>query len=211
MLLRRYEYQWQNRLACVTPVKEVLGKGCDLTIRPFPGMPVIRDMVVDQSLFFEQYERTKPWLINREAAPDKDRLERLGELAKLDGHYECILWACCTSQCPFWWWNPVEHLGPTALLQVYRFTADSRDDGSPERLALLQDPFSLFRCRSIGNCTWVSPKGLDPSRPSARYVRKWLRSHFGRNRIRSKPDAVRLITMHSAWLIQPDAFPGALR
>lgn len=92
----------KNRLACVTPVKEVLGKGADLTIRPLPGMPVIRDLVVDQSLFFEQYGRTKPWLINRDTAPGKERLQSPSERAKLDGLYECILCACCTSQCPSW-------------------------------------------------------------------------------------------------------------
>jgi succinate dehydrogenase / fumarate reductase, iron-sulfur subunit len=173
----------KNRLACVTPVKEVLGKSGDLTIRPLPGMPVIRDLVVDQSLFFEQYERTKPWLINREPAPGKERLQSPSERARLDGLYECILCACCTSQCPSWWWNPVEYLGPAALLQAYRFIADSRDDGSPERLALLKDPYSLFRCRSIGNCTWVCPKGLNPMQAIGR-----IRQEMVKDALRKEPD-----------------------
>ena len=154
----------KNRLACVTQVKEVLARDQTLTIRPLPGMPVIRDLVVDQSLFFEQYKKTRPWLINREPAPDKERLQSPRERARLDGLYECILCACCTSQCPSWWWNPTDYLGPAALLQAYRFIADSRDDAASERMADIKDPFSLFRCRSIGNCAWVCPKGLNPMR-----------------------------------------------
>jgi succinate dehydrogenase / fumarate reductase iron-sulfur subunit len=151
----------KNRLACITPVSEVLNNG-GITIRPLPGMPVIRDLVVDQSLFFEQYEKTRPWLINREPAPEGERLQSPEERARLDGLYECILCACCTSQCPSWWWNPQDYLGPAALLQSYRFIIDSRDDATSERLAEMKDPYSLFRCRSIGNCTWVCPKGLNP-------------------------------------------------
>lgn len=151
----------KNRLACITPVAEVLD-GARLTIRPLPGMPVIRDLVVDQSLFFRQYERIRPWLINDEPAPAIERLQSPEQRTRLDGLYECILCGCCTSQCPSWWWNPEKYIGPAGLLQAWRFIVDSRDQATAERLAALDDPFSLFRCRSIGNCSWVCPKGLNP-------------------------------------------------
>lgn len=151
----------KNRLACITPVDEALENG-ELVIRPLPGMPVIRDLVVDQSLFFKQYQAVKPWLINNDPAPSIERLQTPEERARLDGLYECILCGCCSSQCPSWWWNPEKYLGPAALLQSWRFLADSRDQGRAERLDRLDDPFSVFRCRSIGNCSWVCPKGLNP-------------------------------------------------
>lgn len=165
----------KNRLACITPVKEALGGDDKLIIRPLPGMPVIRDLVVDQSLFFQQYERTRPWLTNRDPAPERERLQSPEERARLDGLYECILCACCTSQCPSWWWNPEDYLGPAALLQSYRFIADSRDDATGERLAELKDPYSLFRCRSIGNCNWVCPKGLNPMKAIGRIRQEMVR------------------------------------
>ncbi|SFP41917.1 succinate dehydrogenase / fumarate reductase iron-sulfur subunit [Geopseudomonas sagittaria] len=152
----------KNRLACITPVSEALGKGNTLIIRPLPGMPVIRDLVVDQSLFFQQYQSIKPWLINNEPAPAIERLQSPEERARLDGLYECILCGCCSSQCPSWWWNPEKYVGPAGLLQAWRFITDSRDQAKEERLERLEDPFSLFRCRSIGNCSWVCPKGLNP-------------------------------------------------
>lgn len=152
----------KNRLACITPVSEALGTASILIIRPLPGMPVIRDLVVDQSLFFKQYESIKPWLINHEPAPAIERLQSPEERAKLDGLYECILCGCCSSQCPSWWWNPEKYVGPAGLLQAWRFIIDSRDQATVERLERLEDPFSLFRCRSIGNCSWVCPKGLNP-------------------------------------------------
>lgn len=152
----------KNRLACITPVAEALGKGNTLIIRPLPGMPVIRDLVVDQSLFFMQYQSIKPWLINNEPAPPIERLQSPEERARLDGLYECILCGCCSSQCPSWWWNPEKYVGPAGLLQAWRFITDSRDQAKEERLERLEDPFSLFRCRSIGNCSWVCPKGLNP-------------------------------------------------
>lgn len=152
----------KNRLGCITPVAEALGKGNTLIIRPLPGMPVIRDLVVDQSLFFKQYQSIKPWLINDEPAPPIERLQSPEERARLDGLYECILCGCCSSQCPSWWWNPEKYVGPAGLLQAWRFITDSRDRAKEERLERLEDPFSLFRCRSIGNCSWVCPKGLNP-------------------------------------------------
>lgn len=152
----------KNRLACITSVSEALGGASTLVIRPLPGMPVIRDLVVDQGLFFRQYESIKPWLINHEPAPSIERLQSPEERARLDGLYECILCGCCSSQCPSWWWNPEKYVGPAGLLQAWRFITDSRDQATEERLARLEDPFSLFRCRSIGNCAWVCPKGLNP-------------------------------------------------
>lgn len=165
----------KNWLACIKPVAEATGTSGKLIIRPLPGMPVIRDLVVDQSLFFEQYKRVKPWLINHEAPSAIERLQTPEEREKLDGLYECILCGCCTSQCPSWWWNPEKYLGPAALLQSLRFLLDSRDQAKSERLADLEDPFSLFRCRSIGNCTWVCPKGLNPMGAIGRIRRELMR------------------------------------
>ncbi|MDY0206920.1 MAG: succinate dehydrogenase iron-sulfur subunit [Pseudomonas sp.] len=152
----------KNWLACIKPVAEALGTSNTLIIRPLPGMPVIRDLVVDQSLFFHHYEKIKPWLINDDAVPAIERLQTPEQRKLLDGLYECILCGCCTSQCPSWWWNPEKYRGPSALLQSLRFLLDSRDRARIERLGELEDPFSVFRCRSIGNCTWVCPKGLNP-------------------------------------------------
>ena len=152
----------KNGLACITPVAVAVGKSRSLVIRPLPGMPVIRDLVVDQRLFFEQYKQVKPWLITHDPSPAIERQQSPQQRAQLDGLYECILCGCCTSQCPSWWWNPEKYLGPAALLQSLRFLLDSRDQARMERLKNLEDPFSLFRCRSIGNCSWVCPKGLNP-------------------------------------------------
>ena len=139
-----------------------------LVIRPLPGMPVIQDLVVDQPLFFKQYERDQPWLINDTPNPAIERLKSPEDRAKLDGLYECILCACCSSACPSWWWNPEKYIGPAGLLQAHRFLLDSRDTATAERLAKLDDPFSVCRCRSIGNCTVFCPKGLNPMREIGR-------------------------------------------
>ncbi len=152
----------KNRLGCVSQIAEVIGRSDTLVIRPLPGMPVIRDLVVDQTLFFKQYEKVKPYLINDSPPPAIERLQSIEDRKKLDGLYECILCACCTSACPSWWWNPERYIGPAGLLQAYRFMSDSRDTATDERLENLQDPFSVFRCRNIQNCTWVCPKGLNP-------------------------------------------------
>ncbi|MCK7546548.1 succinate dehydrogenase iron-sulfur subunit [Marinobacter koreensis] len=152
----------RNGLGCITRVADALGKKDILEIRPLPGMPVIRDLVVDQSLFFKQYERVQPWLMNDTPASSIERLQSPEDRAKLDGLYECILCACCTSACPSWWWNPEKYIGPSGLLQAYRFLVDSRDTATRERLAKLEDPFSVFRCRGIGNCAAYCPKGLNP-------------------------------------------------
>lgn len=165
----------KNALACIKPVAEAIGTTNQLVIRPLPGMPVIRDLIVDQSLFFEQYKRVQPWLINHDAPPPIERRQSPEERARLDGLYECILCGCCSSQCPSWWWNPDKYLGPAALLQSLRFLLDSRDQARRERLSNLDDPFSLFRCRSIGNCTWVCPKGLNPMAAIGRIRHELLR------------------------------------
>jgi len=153
----------RNGLACITPVSEVARNG-KLAIRPLPGLPVIRDLVVDLAPFWKQYERVRPYLVNDSPAPAIERLQSPAERARLDGLYECILCACCTSACPSWWWNPDTYVGPAGLLQAYRFLQDSRDTASSERLADLEDPFSVFRCRAIANCNAVCPKGLLPLR-----------------------------------------------
>lgn len=153
----------KNGLACITPVSDVAKNG-KLTLRPLPGLPVIRDMVVDMGLFYKQYERIQPYLQNDEPAPAIERLQSPEDRDKLDGLYECILCACCSTSCPSFWWNPDKFVGPAGLLQSYRFLADSRDNATSERLQELEDPFSVFRCRGIMNCVAVCPKGLNPTR-----------------------------------------------
>ena len=153
----------RNGLACITPISQV-EKGGKLVIRPLPGLPVIRDLVVDMSQFYAQYERIKPYLINETPAPAIERLQSPEERSKLDGLYECILCACCSTSCPSFWWNPDKFIGPAGLLQAYRFIADSRDTATEERLADLEVPFSVFRCHGIQNCVAVCPKGLNPTR-----------------------------------------------
>ncbi len=153
----------RNGLACITPISQVEKKG-KLVLRPLPGLPVIRDLVVDMSQFYAQYERIKPYLINETPAPAIERLQSPEERSKLDGLYECILCACCSTSCPSFWWNPDKFIGPAGLLQAYRFIADSRDTATEERLANLEDPFSVFRCHGIQNCVAVCPKGLNPTR-----------------------------------------------
>ena len=154
----------KNGLACITPVSEATQGKDTLILRPLPGLPVIRDLVVDMSLFYQQYEKIKPYLINNTPVPAQERLQSPEDRAKLDGLYECILCACCSTSCPSFWWNPDKFIGPAGLLQAYRFLADSRDTATAERLADLDDPFSLFRCRGIMNCVSVCPKGLNPTK-----------------------------------------------
>jgi succinate dehydrogenase / fumarate reductase iron-sulfur subunit len=155
----------KNGLGCITTVSEATkGKNDKLILRPLPGMPVIRDLVIDMGVFYKQYESIKPYLSNNTPAPAIERLQSPEERAKLDGLYECILCACCSTACPSFWWNPEKFVGPAGLLQAYRFLADTRDTSTDERLADLDDPFSVFRCRGIMNCVNVCPKGLNPTR-----------------------------------------------
>lgn len=158
-----------NRLACITPVSSLKPP---IVIRPLVNMPVIRDLVVDFTLFLKQYERAKPYLQNENEPPLQERLQSPEDRAKLDGLYECILCACCTSFCPSSWWNPEKFMGPSALLWSYNFIQDSRDTATDERLADLKDPFSLYRCRTIMNCTVVCPKHLNPAAAIAGIRRK---------------------------------------
>ena len=153
----------KNGLACVTPVSQVARKG-KLVLRPLPGLPVVRDLVVDMAQFYEQYSKVKPYLISKEPPPEKERLQSPEDREKLDGLYECILCACCSTSCPSFWWNPDKFIGPAGLVAAYRFLADSRDTATEERLEDLDDPFSVFRCRGIMNCVSVCSKGLNPTR-----------------------------------------------
>lgn len=152
-----------NGLACITPVSKAAPKG-KLVIRPLPGLPVIRDLVVDMTTFYKQYNRVKPYLQNNTVTPNQERLQSPAERAKLDGLYECIMCACCSTSCPSFWWNPDKFLGPQAALAAYRYLADSRDTATEQRLSELDDPFSVFRCRGIMNCVAVCPKGLNPTK-----------------------------------------------
>jgi succinate dehydrogenase / fumarate reductase iron-sulfur subunit len=152
-----------NGLACIKPISECI-KNNTLILRPLPGLPVIRDLVVDMTQFYDQYKKIEPYLQNDTPAPAIERLQSPADRAKLDGLYECILCACCSTSCPSFWWNPDKFIGPAGLLQAYRFLADSRDLATEKRLANLDDPFSVFRCHGIQNCVAVCPKGLNPTR-----------------------------------------------
>lgn len=153
----------KNGLACITPLSDAV-KNNKLVLRPLPGLPVIRDLVIDMSQFYAQYRKIEPFLQNDTPAPAIERLQSPEERAKLDGLYECILCACCSTSCPSFWWNPDKFIGPAGLLQAYRFLADSRDTATVKRLDNLDDPFSVFRCHGIQNCVAVCPKGLNPTR-----------------------------------------------
>jgi succinate dehydrogenase / fumarate reductase iron-sulfur subunit len=151
----------KNGLACVTNMRSLPST---VILKPLPGLPVIRDLFVDMTGFFKQYHSIRPWLVNEDPPPEKERLQSPEARDELNGLYECILCACCSSACPSYWWNPDKYVGPAGLLQAYRFLVDSRDQASGERLDNLQDPYRLFRCRTILNCTDVCPKGLNPAR-----------------------------------------------
>lgn len=152
----------KNGLACITPLSSFKDK---VVVRPLPGMPVIRDLVVDLTNFYNQYYKVKPYLqTETNVSYSGEMLQSKEEREKLDGLYECILCACCTSSCPSYWWNPDKFLGPAASLQSARFIHDSRDSKKRERLLELDDKFNIFRCRTIMNCTYVCPKGLNPAK-----------------------------------------------
>jgi succinate dehydrogenase iron-sulfur subunit len=151
----------RNGLACITNLRELKEP---IVLRPIPGLPVVRDLIVDMSHFFDQYHSIKPFLINETPPPERERLQSPAEREELNGLYECILCACCSTACPSFWWNPDKFVGPAGLLQAYRFIADSRDQATGERLDNLNDPYRLFRCHTIMNCVDVCPKGLNPTR-----------------------------------------------
>jgi succinate dehydrogenase / fumarate reductase iron-sulfur subunit len=150
----------QNGLACITPLADLKQP---ITLRPLPGMPVIRDLIVDLTQFYQQYRSIQPYLLNHDPEPEIERLQTPEQRAELDGLYECMLCACCSTACPSFWWNPDKFVGPAGLLQAYRFIADSRDQATNERLDHLEDPYRLFRCHSIMKCVAVCPKGLNPT------------------------------------------------
>lgn len=152
----------KNGLGCITPVSSL--NTDKIVIRPLPGMPVIRDLIVDLTQFYTQYEKVRPYLINNEEKPERERLQTPEQRAELDGLYECILCACCSTSCPSFWWNPDKFIGPAGLLHAYRFLADTRDTATKERLEDLDDAFSVFRCHGIMNCVSVCPKGLNPTK-----------------------------------------------
>jgi succinate dehydrogenase / fumarate reductase iron-sulfur subunit len=153
----------KNGLACITPLSDLKTK--KIVLRPLPGLPVVRDLVIDMTQFYNQYEKIKPYLINDgKEQPAREHLQTIEEREKLDGLYECILCACCSTSCPSFWWNPDKFIGPAGLLHAYRFLIDTRDTATEERLDDLQDAYSVFRCHGIMNCVDVCPKGLNPTK-----------------------------------------------
>ncbi len=154
-----------NTLACTMAIDDIQG---DIKIYPLPHMAVVKDLVPDLSHFYAQYASIKPWLqAQTPPPPDRERLQSKEEREMLDGLYECILCACCSTSCPSYWWNSDRYLGPAILLQAYRWIADSRDENTGERLDDLEDPFRLYRCHTIMNCTNTCPKGLNPAKAIA--------------------------------------------
>ncbi|HRE12970.1 MAG TPA: succinate dehydrogenase iron-sulfur subunit [Usitatibacteraceae bacterium] len=150
----------KNGLACTTKLADLAEP---VVIKPLPGLPVIRDLIVDMTHFFDQYHSVRPYVVNGTPPPEKERLQSPAQRAELDGLYECILCACCSTSCPSFWWNPDKFVGPAGLLNAYRFIADTRDEALNERLDNLEDPYRLFRCHTIMNCVDVCPKGLNPT------------------------------------------------
>ena len=163
----------KNRLACITPIGDLKQP---ITLRPLPGLKVKRDLIVDMSQFYKNYEKIKPYLVStKNKNLSKENLQSPEDRAKLDGLYECILCGCCSTACPSFWWNPDKFIGPAGLLQAYRFIADSRDDIEDQRLEALKDPFSVYRCRTIMSCTDACPKGLNPTKAIGKLKAKMLK------------------------------------
>jgi succinate dehydrogenase / fumarate reductase, iron-sulfur subunit len=161
----------KNGLACVTQLADLPDK---VTLRPLPSMPIVRDLIVDLTKFYKQYESVKPWLVGQPESADQEQLQSEEERAQLDGLYECILCGCCTSACPSYWWNPDKFAGPAALLWACRFIVDSRDVTQADRLQALEGLYALYRCRSIMNCTNVCPKSLNPAESIAKIRREMI-------------------------------------
>jgi succinate dehydrogenase / fumarate reductase iron-sulfur subunit len=161
-----------NTLACIKPIEDCKG---EVKITPLPHLYVVKDLVADLTFAFEQYGSVKPWLqSNTEPPPDKERLQSREEREKLDGLWECILCFCCTTSCPSYWWSGDKYLGPATLLQSYRWIADSRDDATGERLDELEDPFKLYKCHTIMNCTNTCPKSLNPAKAIGEIKKKMV-------------------------------------
>ena len=165
-----------NTLACTQPIAAIKG---DVKVYPLPHLPVVKDIVPDLTHFYAQYATIRPWIRTQSTTPpDRERLQSKQDRAKLDGLYECILCACCSTACPSYWWNGDRYLGPAVLLQAYRWLVDSRDEASGERLDDLEDPFRLYRCHTIMNCTNTCPKGLNPAKAIAE-TKKMLMTRRG--------------------------------
>lgn len=161
-----------NTLACTKAIDEIKG---DVRIYPLPHLPVIKDLVPDLTHFYAQYASIKPWIRTQSPAPpDKERLQSRDDRERIDGLYECILCACCSTSCPSYWWNGERYLGPAILLQAYRWLVDSRDEATGERLDDLEDPFRLYRCHTIMNCAKTCPKGLNPAKAIAEIKKMML-------------------------------------
>jgi len=166
----------KNRLACIQPLSEL---SQPIVLRPLPGFPITRDLIVDLTQFYKQFKSVDPFLKNDEPDPATERLQTPEQRAALDGLYECILCACCTSSCPSYWWNPEEFVGPAGLLWACRFIVDNRDTSTKERLKDLQGLYRLFRCRTIMNCADVCPKGLNPAKAIGDIRHKMLEEAAG--------------------------------
>jgi succinate dehydrogenase / fumarate reductase iron-sulfur subunit len=162
----------RNTLACIQPIKDCADV---VNIYPLPHLPVIKDLVPDMTHFYAQYASINPWIVTQTPPPaDRERLQSKEERARLDGLYECILCACCSTACPSYWWNGDRYLGPATLLQAYRWIADSRDETVGERLDALEDPFKLYRCHTIMNCTATCPKDLNPAKAIAEIKKRLI-------------------------------------
>jgi len=149
----------KNKLACLTPLEE------NISIYPLPHMPIIKDLICDMTNFYKQYKEIKPWLHNKDIKIGEQQfIQSKNDRAKLDGMYECILCACCSTSCPSYWWNSDQYLGPAVLMQAYRWIEDSRDDNTIERMKYVDDAMKLYRCKSIMNCSNTCPKGLNPGK-----------------------------------------------
>ncbi|EMD1498366.1 succinate dehydrogenase iron-sulfur subunit [Proteus mirabilis] len=167
----------KNGLACITPISSLQKGSNKIVIRPLPGLPVIRDLIVDMTQFYTQYEKIRPYVINDDKNPPaRENLQSPEQREKLDGLYECILCACCSTSCPSFWWNPDKFIGPAGLLAAYRFLIDSRDTETESRLDDLSDAFSVFRCHGIMNCVSVCPKGLNPTKAIG-HIKSMLLKH----------------------------------
>jgi len=161
-----------NTLACTKGMDEIKGT---IKVYPLPHMQVVKDLVPDMTNFYAQYASIEPWLKTTTPTPEKEWKQSHEDRKKLDGHYECILCACCTTSCPSYWWNSDRYLGPAALLQANRWISDSRDEATGERLDNLEDPFRLYRCHTIMNCTKACPKGLNPAQSIAEIKKKMVK------------------------------------
>ena len=157
----------KNKLACLTPLEE------NISIYPLPHMPIIKDLICDMTNFYKQYKEIKPWLHNKDIKIGEQQfIQSKNDRAKLDGMYECILCACCSTSCPSYWWNSDQYLGPAVLMQAYRWIEDSRDDNTIERMKYVDDAMKLYRCKSIMNCSDTCPKGLNPGQAIGKLKKK---------------------------------------